>query len=159
MRKNIIIIILSILLFFVLLFSFNTCNSGTKEQDIVKTDTIYQIKYDTIVTNRIINHNIYHYDTILINDTVYIKDEPILYTDSNENYSLNINAVKLYDYSLDIYKQDSIVYIDKEIIKQPKYNFWKNRFYVGIGVGCQYGFIHQQFDVGVQLQVGIRLTK
>ena len=60
---------------------------------------------------------------------------------------------------LDIYRQDSVVYIDKEIIKPQKYNFWKNRFYVGIGVGCQYGFIHQQFDVGVQLQVGIRLTK
>lgn len=158
MRKDIIIIILSIGLFIISLLLFNTC-SGGEQKTIEKIDTVYQVKYDTITVNRIINHNIYHYDTILINDTVYIKDEPILYTDSNENYSLNINAVKLYDYSLDIYKQDSIVYIDKEIIKQPKYNFWKNRFYIGIGVGCQYGFIHQQFDVGVQLQVGIRLTK
>ena len=158
MRKDIIIIILSIGLFIISLLLFNTC-SGGEQKPIEKIDTVYQVKYDTITVNRIINNNIYHYDTIIINDTVYIKDIPQTYKDSNENYSISINAVKLYDYDLDIYRQDSVVYIDKEIIKHQKYNFWKNRFYVGIGVGCQYGFIHQQFDVGVQLQVGIRLTK
>ena len=101
MRKDIIIIILSIGLFIISLLLFNTCRGG-EQKPIEKIDTVYQVKYDTITVNRIINNNIYHYDTIMINDTVYIKDIPQTYKDSNENYSISINAVKLYDYDLSV---------------------------------------------------------
>ena len=88
MRKDIIIIILSIGLFIISLLLFNTC-SGGEQNPIEKIDTVYRVKYDTITVNRIINNNIYHYDTIIINDTVYIKDIPQTYKDSNENYSIS----------------------------------------------------------------------
>ena len=65
MRKDIIIIILSIGLFIISLLLFNTC-SGGEQKPIEKIDTVYQVKYDTITVNRIINNNIYHYDTIII---------------------------------------------------------------------------------------------
>lgn len=80
-----------------------------------------------------------------------------MYTFNNPDYSLNINTVKLYDYNLEIYRKDSIVYVDKIVEVQKKENWWKNRFIISAGVGVQYGLLHQQWDVGPQISVGIRL--
>lgn len=150
--KTIVIIILSILSFILLLREYN----GRSDRIIVtNVDTLLEVRYDTIfIKDRVIQTN-YIYDTLIVNDTVYIKDEKKLYKDSTKDYRLEIEAVKLYDYSLDIYRSDSIKTVIKEI--QKKDSFWKNRFYIGIGVGCQYGLINKQFDVGPQVQFGIRL--
>lgn len=150
--KTIVIIILSILSFILLLREYN----GRSDRIIVTNiDTLLEVRYDTIfIKDRVIQTN-YIYDTLIVNDTVYIKDEKKLYKDSTKDYRLEIEAVKLYDYSLDIYRSDSIKTVIKEI--QKKDSFWKNRFYIGIGVGCQYGLINKQFDVGPQVQFGIRL--
>lgn len=150
--KTISIIILSILSFILLL---RECNGRSDRIIVTNVDTLLEVRYDTIfIKDRVIQTN-YIYDTLIVNDTVYIKDEKKLYKDSTKDYRLEIEAVKLYDYSLDIYRSDSIKTVIKEI--QKKDSFWKNRFYIGIGVGCQYGLINKQFDVGPQIQFGIRL--
>lgn len=150
--KTIVIIILSILSFILLL---RECNGRSDRIIVTDVDTLLEVKYDTIFIRDKIIHTNYIYDTLIVNDTVYIKDEKKLYKDSTKDYRLEIEAVKLYDYNLDIYRSDSIKTVIKEV--QKKDNFWKNRFYIGVGVGCQYGLINKQFDVGPQIQFGIRL--
>ena len=79
--------------------------------------------------------------------------------DIEYRYKLEINATKLYDYSLDIYNVDTtIVYQErlKETITVEKKN-WKDYITFSIGVGVQYGLIHRQLDVGPYVGVGIRL--
>lgn len=151
--------------FTLMLLVSNGCNRSTDEV-IIKTDTIKTIEIkeirDTVYSYNIKWKDKLVYDTLIINDTVYLKDEPKHFVDSTEHYKLDIEAVKLYGYNLDIYDTDTVwvekekIIIEKEIIK---YNFWKNRFIPYVGVGVQYGFINQGFDVGVQIGVGIRLTK
>lgn len=135
-----------------------SCTSPDVTQTpLVHTDTIVVVKHDTIRHTKVIKQDKWHYDTIRYHDTVYIKDEPRMYTFNNPNYSLNINSVKLYDYDLEIYRKDSIVYVDKIVEVQKKENWWKNRFVITAGVGVQYGLLHQQWDVGPQITFGIRL--
>lgn len=144
------IIILSIALSVI---CFKSCNKAD-DKVITKIDTL--IVRDTLTFVKRITD--IRYDTIIITDTVtneqivYVKDDPIVYSDTTENYKLDIEAVKLYGYSLDIYKSDTVYKI--ETVKQ---SFWKNRFYIGVGIGCQYGVINRQFDVGPQIQFGFRI--
>ena len=127
------------------------------QTSLVRTDTITIVKHDTLKYKQVVAVDKWHYDTIHHHDTVYIKDEPRMYTFNNPDYSLKINSVKLYDYDLDIYRKDSIIYVDKIVEVQKKENWWKNRFVITAGVGVQYGLLHQQWDVGPQITFGIRL--
>lgn len=80
-----------------------------------------------------------------------------MYTFNNPDYSLNINTVKLYDYNLEIYRKDSIVYVDKIVEVPKKDSFWKNRFVITAGFSTTYGLVHGKWDVGPSLTIGIRL--
>lgn len=139
----------------ILLQHFNA--PDVTQTPLVHTDTITIVKHDTVKYTEVIKQEKWHYDTTVIRDTVYIKDEPRMYTFNNPDYSLNINTVKLYDYDLEIYRKDSIVYVDKIVEVQKKDSWWKNRFVITAGVGVQYGLLHQQWDVGPQITFGIRL--
>lgn len=114
-------------------------------------------------TDTVVKH-IYHYDTIrppqkiiyqekIINDTVYIADTPKNYNFEDEKYSLNINATKLYDYSLDIHLTDTIpVYhtkVVREIVKKTP------RITHGIQIGAGYGVFNKKPDlyIGYGVQV------
>ena len=118
---------------------------------IHKTDTVIKWKYDTdtvYMTNTKIK-----YETKVINDTVWIKDEPITTTDSTSNYVIDINAVKLNWYRLRMMKNDTIT-INTTTIKTV--NSPKSGFYYGLGVGAGYGFINRKPDIFVGFTIGYR---
>ena len=118
---------------------------------IHKTDTVIKWKYDTdtvYMTNTKIK-----YETKVINDTVWIKDEPITTTDSTSNYVIDINAVKLNWYRLRMMKNDTITINTTTVktISSPK-----SGFYYGLGVGAGYGFINRKPDIFVGFTIGYR---
>lgn len=118
---------------------------------IHKRDTVIQWKYDSdtiYMTNTRTK-----YETKVVNDTVWIKDEPFTTTDSTSNYIIDINAVKLNWYRLRMMKNDTITINTTTVktITAPK-----NGFYYGLGVGAGYGFINQKPDIFVGLTFGYR---
>ena len=122
-----------------------------KVEYVHKTDTIIKWKYDTdtiYMTNTKIK-----YETKVINDTVWIKDEPITTTDSTSNYVIDINAVKLNWYRLRMMKNDTITINTTTVktISSPK-----SGFYYGLGVGVGYGFINRKPDIFVGFTIGYR---
>ena len=127
------------------------------EKEVVRNDTI--VRVDTLrymvevpVVEKVV-------ETKIINDTVWIKDEPQKYEYNTDRYKLEINATKLYGYNLDVYNVDTtIIYQErlKETITVDKKN-WKDYITFSVGVGVQYGLIHKQLDVGPYVGVGIRL--
>ena len=120
-----------------LIFVF--CALKSKENDVkikIETDTIYITKVDTIHHTKIIKQEKYHYDTIVVNDTVYIRDIPQTYTDSCEDYKIDINAVKLYDYNLDIYKVDTFIQVKEKVSQIER----KRGFGWSINAGIQIGY-------------------
>ena len=122
-----------------------------KVEYVHKTDTVIKWKYDTdtiYMTNTKIK-----YETKVINDTVWIKDEPVTTTDSTSNYVIDINAVKLNWYRLRMMKNDTITINTTTVktISSPK-----SGFYYGVGVGAGYGFINRKPDIFVGFTIGYR---
>lgn len=118
---------------------------------IHERDTVIKWKYDTdtvYMTNTKIK-----YETKVINDTVWIKDEPVTTTDSTSNYVIDINAVKLNWYRLRMMKNDTIT-INTTTVKTI--NSPKSGFYYGLGVGAGYGFINRKPDIFVGFTIGYR---
>lgn len=122
-----------------------------KVEYIHTRDTVIEWKYDTdtvYMTNTRIK-----YETKVINDTVWIKDEPVTTTDSTSNYVIDINAVKLNWYRLRMMKNDTIT-INTTTVKTI--NSPKSGFYYGLGVGAGYGFINRKPDIFVGFTIGYR---
>lgn len=122
-----------------------------KVEYVHKTDTIIQWKYDTdtvYMTNTRIK-----YETKVINDTVWINDEPVTTTDSTSNYVIDINAVKLNWYRLRMMRNDTITINTTTVktISPPR-----SGFYYGLGVGAGYGFINRKPDIFVGGMIGYR---
>lgn len=136
MKKSIITIFICILAGFLLggglVYHFN--KKSPQIETIVVRDTI--IHTDTISFTKIIRQDRFHYDTIILRDTVWIADIPKTYTDSCEDYKIDINAVKLYDYSLSIYRVDTFI---KEIEKVSQIER-KGGFCWSFNVGLQVGY-------------------
>lgn len=126
-----------------------------KEVIVEKRDTIIEkkISYDTVY----INQDKYIYDTIVVNDTVYIKDEPHDYRISEPDYTLDINAVKLNYYQLNIHRKDTLQ-IEKVIEKDIVYKS-RSRFGVGVFAGPTYDFVNKKMGVSIGLGVTFDLTK
>ena len=134
-----------------------SCTSPDVTQTpLVHTDTITIVKHDTVKYTKVVKQDKWHYDTIHYRDTVYIKDEPKQYVDSTDDYTLRVNAVKLYDYSLDLYKVDTVWQIKEVLVEQPKQK-WKLKDHIDwyVGFGVQYGIINKQFDIGPSVGVAI----
>lgn len=131
-----------------------SCNRAPVEPEtIVQRDTL--VLRDTITKKVFIKQELYHFDTIVVNDTIYIKDEPKLYSDSSELYKLDINAVKLYNYTLDIYKSDTVYSVYETTVERKTKHFGQ---FVGVGVGVNYGLdpVQGKFvpTVGVSIVYG-----
>lgn len=118
---------------------------------IYKRDTVIQWKYDTDTVY--MTNTRTKYETKVINDTVWIKDEPFITTDSTSNYVIDINAVKLNWYRLRMMKNDTIT-INTTTVKNI--NSPKSGLYYGIGVGVGYGFINSKPDIFVGFTIGYR---
>ena len=111
------------------------CTHKCKGPEVVHTDTIQTIRVDTIRVERVFTNNIY--DTIVVNDTVYVADIPSVYTDSNADYALNVRAVKMYDYRLDIFRVDTITKYIQEKPTEPKK---RGKFGQSVVIGLQAGY-------------------
>ena len=150
---------MSICLNFYLYFLREPLVKETKTE-IVKKDTVVTFKkdFDTVYVSKTKYKNRYHYDTIHIKDTitnnekVYIHDTIHNYSFNEKDYDLDINAVKLDNYKLDIHTKDTIKYT--ETVYQTIYKPKKNYFTLGLSLGYGYGIKSKD----IQPFVGITAT-
>ena len=158
-----------ILLFSVSVFVFlcgygcHGCTHECKGTEVVHTDTIQTILVDTIRVERTFTD--YIYDTIIVNDTVYIADIPRVYTDSTADYALNVRAVKMYDYRLDIFRVDTITRYMQEKPTEPKKTGKMGQSVViglqlGYGLGVQPATMQARFEpyIGIGVTYGFGFT-
>lgn len=152
---KIVIVAISILLMIttislILSHSWNTSPERVVEYIHIR-DTVIQWKYDTdtiYMTNTRVE-----YETKVINDTVWINDEPVTTTDSTSNYIIDINAVKLNWYRLRMMRNDTITINTTTVktISSPR-----SGFYYGLGVGAGYGLINRKPDIFLGGMIGYR---
>nr|DAH86339.1 MAG TPA: hypothetical protein [Caudoviricetes sp.] len=132
----------AILLLFVWLLGFTARRTENTPQptEVVRYDTIVVVKHDTIRSTRTILQETYKYDTIMLRDTVFIADIPQNYVDSTPDYRIDIRAVKLYGYDLDIYRADTLTRYVPQIPTEGKKHSRKGRFGQSVVVGLQAGY-------------------
>lgn len=147
--------LLAVSLIFIL-FQHLSAPDVTRLTPEIKYDTIVEIKHDTItITKEKIQYkDRIKLDTLYLHDTIFIKEQ-INYRDSVvsvwcSGYKPEIDSIH---YTI----PEKTVYVDKVIEVPQKESFWKNRFVVTMGFSAQYGLVHQKWDVGPSLTVGIRL--
>ena len=125
--------------------------------EVIKRDTIINWNYstDTVFADKIKYKNKIVYDTIVKNNTVYVKDSAVIHRDSTENYTIDISAVKLDWYKLDITHKDTVTYIQtvNNTIYKPK----KNKIAIGVQGGYGYGFKSRQLEPYIGLGININL--
>jgi hypothetical protein len=152
---RIVIVALSLLLMITTISLILSRSGKTSPERVVEyihtRDTVIKWKYDTdtvYMTNTRIK-----YETKVINDTVWIKDEPVTTTDSTSNYVIDINAVKLNWYRLRMMKNDTITINTTTVktISSPK-----SGFFYGLGVGAGYGIVNRKPDIFVGGMIGYR---
>lgn len=126
---------------------------------VVSYDTITVIERDTLTVCRYIPTTRYCYDTVRVSDTVYIRDEPRRYIDSTSDYRLAINAVKLYDYTLDIYRADTFTRYIPKVPSEPKKNGkFGQSVVLGLQVGYGLGVSPATMQARFEPYIGIGLT-
>ena len=152
---RIVIVALSLLLIIATISLILSHYGKTSPERVVEyihtRDTVIKWKYDTdtiYMTNTRVE-----YETKVINDTVWIKDEPVTTTDSTSNYVIDINAVKLNWYRLRMMRNDTITMNTTTVktISSPR-----SGFFYGLGVGAGYGFINRKPDIFVGGMIGYR---
>ena len=152
----IILLTMSIMLNFYLYFLRQPMIKETMTE-VIKRDTIINWNYstDTIFADKIKYKNKIVYDTIVKNNTVYVKDSAVVHRDSTENYTIDISAVKLDWYKLDITHKDTVTYIQtvNNTIYKPK----KNKIAIGVQGGYGYGFKSKQLEPYIGLGININL--
>lgn len=157
-----ILLTMSICLNFYLYFLREPLVKETKTE-VVKKDTVVTFKkdFDTVYVSKTKYKNRYHYDTIHIKDTitnnekVYIHDTIHNYSFKEKDYDLDINAVKLDNYKLDIHTKDTIKYT--ETVYQTKYKPKKNWITIGVNAGYGYGFKSKQLEPFIGLGINFNL--
>ena len=133
------------------------CTHECKVTDVVHTDTIQTIRVDTIRVERTFTD--YIYDTIVVNDTVYVADIPRVYTDSTDDYALNVRAVKMYDYRLDIFRVDTITrYIQEKPIEPKKSGKFGQSVVIGLQAGYGLGVQPTTMQARFEPYIGIGIT-
>lgn len=125
--------------------------------EIIKRDTIVNTirDFDTVYVTNTKYKDIYHYDTIHKENKVYIQDTVHNYAFKEKDYNLDINAVRLDNYKLDIHTKDTIKYT--ETVYQTIYKPNKNKIVIGVQGGYGYGFNSKQLEPYVGLGITINI--
>ena len=84
-----------------------------------------------------------------------MKDSAVVHRDSTENYTIDISAVKLDWYKLDIHTKDTIKYT--ETVYQTIYKPKKNKIAIGVQGGYGYVFKSKQLEPYIGLGININL--
>ena len=147
------LLIISLMLNFYLYFLRPPMIKETKTE-IIKRDTIVNWNYstDTVYFDKIRYKNKIVYDTIVKDNIVYVKDSAVVHRDSTENYTIDISAVKLDWYKLDITHKDTVTYV--QTVNTVTYKPKKNHFTLGLSAGYGYGIKSKD----IQPFVGITAT-
>lgn len=143
-----------------LMFATERRTAGDGDTDVViRFDTVVVVQRDTVRQVRQVRHTEYRYDTIVRRDTVYIADKPQQYEDSTAEYRLRINAVKLYDYELDLYRVDSCTTIVPKVALTPKKSAkWGQSVVVGVQVGYGLGVQPATMRASWEPYIGVGIT-
>ena len=108
--------------------------------EVVKKDTFTDVirNFDTVYIEKTKYKDRYRYDTVMVENKVYVRDTIKEYDFNEKDYALSIYAVKLDRYKLDIHAKDTITFTKTEMktAVKPK----KNLISVGIIGGYGYGF-------------------
>lgn len=122
-------------------------------------DTIVTWKYstDTVFYDKIKYKDKIVYDTIVQNNTVYVKDSAVVHRDSTENYTIDISAVKLDWYKLDITHKDTVTYV--QTINNTIYHQKKNKPQIGVFGGLGYDIKNKSFGPEIGIGIVLPLTK
>lgn len=129
-----------------------------KTIEIVKKDTIVDWKYstDTVYFSKIKYKDKIVYDTIHKNNVVYIRDTAVVHRDSTSDYTIDISAVRLDWYKLDINHRDTVTVTNTitTIVKQK-------RKPLGFGIygGMGYDPVNKTFSPQIGLGITFDLTK
>ena len=117
---------------------------------VVERDTVIKTvkDYDTVFVSK--DHFVY--DTIIVNEKVYIEDRPQTYHVDSTDYTLDINATHLMWYKLQLHRQDTITWRERTITETvvKKQSPWG----LGLFLGPGYDVYNRQLG----LSVGIGLT-
>ena len=150
------LLIISLMLNFYLYFLRPPMIKETKTE-IIKRDTIVNTirDFDTVYVTNTKYKDIYHYDTIHKENKVYIQDTVHNYAFKEKDYNLDINAVRLENYKLDIHTKDTIKYT--ETVYQTIYKPKRNKIAIGVQGGYGYGFKAKQLEPYVGLGITINL--
>lgn len=124
--------------------------------EVVKKDTVTNVirNFDTVYVEKTKYKDRYHYDTVMVENKVYVRDTLMNYAFNEKDYDLSIYAVKLDKYKLDIHAKDTINFTKTEMktVVKPK----KNLISVGIIGGYGYGF--RSRDVQPFIGAGITIN-
>ena len=124
----------------------------------MKKDTIVDWKYstDTVYFSKIKYKDKIVYDTIHKNDVVYIRDTAVVHRDSTSDYTIDISAVRLDWYKLDINHRDTVTVTNTitTIVKQK-------RKPLGLGIygGMGYDPVNKTFSPQIGLGITFNFTR
>lgn len=129
-----------------------------KTIEIVKTDTIVDWKYstDTVYFSKIKYKDKIVYDTIHKNDIVYIRDSAVVHRDSTSDYTIDISAVRLDWYKLDINHRDTVTVTNTitTIVKEKR-----KPLGFGLFAGPSYDPINKSFGLSVGAGITLNFNK
>ena len=127
--------------------------------EVIKRDTIINWNYstDTIFADKIKYKNKIVYDTIVKDNTVYVKDSAVVHRDSTDNYTIDISAVKLDWYKLDITHKDTVTYV--QTVNNTIYKPRSNKPQIGVFGGLGYDIKGKTFGPEIGIGVVLPLTK
>lgn len=130
-----------------------------KTTEIVKKDTIVEWKYstDTVYFSKIKYKDKIVYDTIHKNNVVYIRDTAVVHRDSTSDYTIDISAVRLDWYKLDINHRDTITYT--QTIYETVYKKRNNKPQIGVFAGPSYDPVNKSFGLSVGAGITFNLTR
>lgn len=155
---DVVIVAVSVLVAAILIVP-KSCTSKTDPGMIVIYDTIVERHRDTVTVERVIVQERQRYDTIVVNDTVYIADIPRVYTDSTDKYRLEVNAVKMYDYRLDIYRDSIITHTTTNIASEAKkHGKFGQSVVIGVQVGYGIGIAPRTMQAQFLPYIGVGVT-
>ena len=131
--------------------------------EVIKNDTIINTirDFDTVYVAKTKYKDIHHYDTIHHFDTitnqekVYIYDTLHNYAFNEKDYDLDINAVRLDNYKLDIHARDTIT--TTQTIYKTIYKPKRNMITIGLQGGYGYGIKSKELEPYVGLGININL--
>lgn len=138
------------------------CISKKQADTISVVDTVIEFftvfDTDTVYVDQIKEVPTYIPRTVVINDTQYVERVSQVYRDSTPSYNIEIGAVELNYYNLNVHHKDTVRFRDTLRFEVPVIKEKKNklRFSHGVQAGFGYGFINKKPDlyVGYGVTVG-----